>query len=119
VLLAYVRKNRIRSGSIFCDKKNQPVERKEIWKKMKRVARLAGVPESKVFPHNLRHLFAKEFYRQTRDIIKLADVLGHTNVNTTRIYTRTTGREHKQQLDSMHMVIQGSVSLPKYEFYER
>jgi hypothetical protein len=107
VLKEYVEKHHISDGIIFRDNNQQPVNRKNIWRHMKRIARYAGVAESKVFPHNLRHLFAKEFYRQTGDIMKLADVLGHSNVNTTRIYLRTTGREHKQQLDEMNMVMFG------------
>lgn len=103
----YVKKHEIPGGAVFTDRKKKPVSRKSVWRKMKRIARFAGVPESKVFPHNLRHLFAREFYRQTQDMMKLADVLGHSNINTTRIYIRTAGREHKRQLDAMKMVMPG------------
>lgn len=106
VLKEYAKRNHIKNGVIFYNERKQPLDRKNIWRHMKRIARMAGIPETKVYPHNLRHLFAKEFYKQTGDIMKLADILGHSNVNTTRIYIRTSGREHKQQLDEMHMVLQ-------------
>jgi site-specific recombinase XerD len=104
MLTKYIEKRNISQGCIFRNTKNQPIDRKSIWRNMKRIAKYARIQESKVFPHNLRHLFAKEFYRKTGDIMKLADILGHSNVNTTRIYIRTTYKEHKRQLDAMNMV---------------
>jgi hypothetical protein len=109
LLEKYAESHRVISGCIFVNKKNHPLDRKYIWRHMKKTARLAGVPESKVFPHNLRHLFAKEFYRQTGDIMRLADILGHSSVNTTRTYIRTTGREHREQMDRMNMIVQENV----------
>jgi site-specific recombinase XerD len=104
MLKKYIGKQNISQGCIFLNTENRPIDRKSIWRNMKRVAKYARIQESKVFPHNLRHLFAKEFYRKTGDIMKLADILGHSNVNTTRIYIRTTYKEHKRQLDGMNMV---------------
>ena len=113
VLKEYAKRNHIKNGVLFYNERKQPLDRKNIWRHMKRIARMAGIPETKVYPHNLRHLFAKEFYKQTGDIMKLADILGHSNVNTTRIYIRTSGREHKQLLDEMHMVLQNSPHIEK------
>ena len=105
ILRDYCRKYRIKSGCIFCTVSGKPMDRKNIWKEMKKLCRGARVAETKVFPHNLRHLFAREFYQQTGDIVKLADVLGHSSIDTTRIYVKSTGKEHKQQLDQMNMVV--------------
>lgn len=71
---------------------------------MKALCPAAGVERSKVFPHNLRHLFATVYYRTYRDLVKLADILGHSSVNTTRIYLVTTGKEHQRQLEGLHLV---------------
>ena len=79
--------------------------RKQIWAEMKRVCRKAGVEESKVFPHNLRHLFVRMFYQVSRDIAKLADVLGHSSIDTTRIYLVSTGYEHTKILDKLHLIL--------------
>lgn len=107
ILKAYAEKCSIHKGPIFCTQQNHPIDRRNIWRRMKKVGDAAGIAESKVFPHNLRHLFAREFYKQTNDIVKLADVLGHSSIETTRIYIKSTGREHKQQLDRMNMVVEG------------
>lgn len=104
LLEAYVKKENRRTGPVFCNRNGNPMDRKTIWRHMKKAAMHANIPAGKVFPHNLRHLFAKEFYRQTGDIMKLADILGHSNINTTRIYIRTAGNEHKKQLDAMRML---------------
>ena len=80
------------------------MDRKQIWAAMKRLCRRAGVAPTKVFPHNLRHLFARTFYKACRDVAKLADVLGHSSIETTRIYLLTTGAEHQRQLDSLGLV---------------
>lgn len=105
LLAKYARKKNRITGPVFCNHKGNPTDRKTIWRRMKKVAVHAKIPRGKVFPHNLRHLFAKEFYQQTGDIMKLADILGHSNINTTRIYIRSTGIEHKKQIDAMHMII--------------
>lgn len=80
------------------------MSRKQIWREMKGLCKQAGVEPSKVFPHNLRHLFAVTFYRATRDIVSLADVLGHSSVNTTRIYLMTTGTEHVRRLERLGLI---------------
>ena len=93
-LLKYTRKQKIASGEIFLTRGGKPVSRRQIWREMKMLCEKAGVESSKVFPHNLRHLFAATFYKVCRDIVKLADILGHSSINTTRIYLMTTGTEH-------------------------
>ena len=103
-LLKYAKKNRTASGEIFVTGSGKPISRKQIWREMKALCRKAGVAPSKVFPHNLRHLFATTFYRACRDIVKLADVLGHSSINTTRIYLMTTGAEHARQLEKLGLV---------------
>lgn len=100
-LLKYAKKNKIASGEIFLTRSGKGLSRKQIWAEMKRLCSVAGIDSSKVFPHNLRHLFATAFYRLTKDIAKLADVLGHSNVETTRIYLLTTSTEHVRQLDRL------------------
>lgn len=104
-LLKYARKNKIASGEIFRTRSGKSLSRKQIWAEMKSLCKKAGVEATKVFPHNLRHLFATAFYRATKDIAKLADVLGHSSVETTRIYLLSTGEEHIRQLDRLGFVI--------------
>ena len=103
-LLKYARKNKITSGEIFLTRSGRSLSRRQIWAEMKAVCAQAGVEPSKVFPHNLRHLFATTFYRACHDIVKLADVLGHSSVNTTRIYLITTGAEHARTLERLGLV---------------
>lgn len=103
-LLKYAAKSGIASGEIFLTGSGKSLNRKQIWAEMKQLCRAAGVEASKVFPHNLRHLFATVFYRMTRDIAKLADVLGHSSVETTRIYLTSTGDEHLRQLDRLGFI---------------
>lgn len=103
-LLHYIKKNKINSGSVFVTKTGKPVDRCNIWRAMKELCGKAAVAPGKVFPHNLRHLFARTFYCIEKDIAKLADILGHTNVNTTRIYIVTTGAEHRRKLENMRLV---------------
>ena len=103
-LLKYARKNRTASGEIFLTRNGKPISRRQIWREMKALCKKAGVAPSKVFPHNLRHLFATVFYKACRDIVKLADVLGHSSINTTRIYLMTTGAEHARQLERLGLV---------------
>lgn len=100
-LLAYCRAAGIRSGAIFITSGGKPLNRSNIWREMKGLCREAGVSPSKVFPHNLRHLFARTFYGIEKDIAKLADILGHSNINTTRIYTASTGSEHLAKMERM------------------
>lgn len=103
-LLKYAKKQKTAFGEIFLTKSGKSLNRKQIWAEMKQLCKAAGVEASKVFPHNLHHLFATAFYRVTRDIAKLADVLGHSSVETTRIYLLSTGEEHIRQLDRMGFV---------------
>ncbi len=103
-LLRYAGKNKTVSGEIFLTRNGTPLSRRQIWREMKALCERAGVEASKVFPHNLRHLFATVFYKSCRDIVKLADVLGHSSINTTRIYLMTTGAEHARQLDKLGLV---------------
>jgi len=104
-LLGYAKHNDIFSGMIFVTKKGKPLNRSNIWREMKSLCEQAGVERGKVFPHNLRHLFARAFYRIEKDIAKLADILGHSNINTTRIYIMTTGEEHQQRMEKMRLII--------------
>lgn len=105
MLLKYAGKRKIASGEIFLTKGGNSLSRKQIWAEMKRLCAKAGVEASKVFPHNLRHLFATAFYRASRDIVKLADVLGHSSVETTRIYLISSGAEHLRQLNKLPLII--------------
>ena len=103
-LLYYISKEGIKKGMVFCTSSGKAVNRSNIWREMKAICGEAGVDAVKVFPHNLRHLFAQCFYAIKQDIAKLADVLGHSNIETTRIYIRTSGREHRRQLNQMKLV---------------
>ena len=104
-LLKYARKHKVTSGEIFLTGGGKPMSRCQIWAEMKRICKAAGVDSSKVFPHNLRHLFATIYYRIYKDIVKLADILGHSSVETTRIYLLTTGTEHRRQLERLKLVL--------------
>ena len=103
-LKRYAAKHSIRSGSIFITRTGRPLNRCNVWKMLKQLSISAGVEPSKVFPHNMRHLFARSFYRLKKDIACLADVLGHSSIETTRIYVKSSGKEHRKLLDSMRMV---------------
>lgn len=104
-LLKYAKKQKIASGEIFITRSGKSLSRRQIWAEMKQLCKHAGVEPAKVFPHNLRHLFATVFYRTCRDIARLADVLGHSSIETTRIYLLTTGTEHMKQLDRLGLVL--------------
>lgn len=103
-LLKFARKNKTVSGEIFLTRNGNGMSRKQIWAEMKALCKAAGVAPSKVFPHNLRHLFARTFYQVCRDVAKLADVLGHSSIETTRIYLISTGAEHERQLERLGLV---------------
>ena len=103
-LKKYLQKQKITAGAVFVTRTGKPVDRSNIWREMKTLCAEANVNPKKVFPHNLRHLFAALFYRATRDIVKLADVLGHSSVETTRIYLMSNGQEHVRQLDRLGLV---------------
>ncbi len=104
-LLKYAREQKISSGMVFVTKSGKPINRSNIWREMKSLCEQAGVLPGKVFPHNLRHLFARTFYGIEKDIAKLADILGHSNINTTRMYIITTGAEHKRRMEKMRLII--------------
>ena len=104
-LLAFAKRRKIQSGALFITKSGKVLNRSNIWSSMKRLCRQAGVAETKVFPHNLRKLFARTFYGIEKDIAKLADILGHSSINTTRIYIMTTGVEHRKKLERLGLVV--------------
>ena len=104
-LLKYAGKHKTVSGEIFLTRNGTSISRRQIWAELKRLCQYAGVESTKVFPHNLRHLFATTFYKVCKDIARLADVLGHSSIETTRIYLLTSGREHARQLDRLGLVL--------------
>ena len=104
-LLRYAAEKEIKSGMIFVTKSGKPINRTNIWREMKALCKNANVNPQKVFPHNLRHLFARTFYGIEKDIAKLADILGHSSINTTRIYIISTGTEHRRRMENMHLII--------------
>lgn len=105
LLLEFAKKRGIQTGVIFVGRNGKPLDRSSIWRQMKTLCEAAGVKESKVFPHNLRKLFARTFYGVEKDIAKLADILGHSSINTTRIYIMTTGVEHRRKIERLGLVI--------------
>ena len=104
-LLRYAKEQGISSGAIFLTKNGRTISRYTVWKEMKSLCKEAGVSPKKVFPHNLRHLFARAFYSIDRDIAKLADILGHSSINTTRIYIATTCVEHIRKMEKLRLII--------------
>ena len=104
-LLRYTEEQNISSGSVFITRTGKPISRTNIWREMKGLCEQADVNPQKVFPHNLRHLFARVFYGIEKDIAKLADILGHSSINTTRIYIISTGNEHRRRMENMRLII--------------
>jgi integrase/recombinase XerD len=104
MLKKYVINQNITSGSVFVTRNGKPLDRTNLWKSMKKLCNIAGVNSQKVYPHNLRHLFARTYYGQQKDISRLADILGHSNINTTRIYTRESGAVHAKQIAALGLV---------------
>ena len=104
MLSSYIIEQKISSGSVFVTKNGKPLDRSNIWKLMKDLCESAGVSKDKVFPHNLRHLFARTYYSLEKDVVRLADVLGHSSVNTTRIYTMETGEQHRIQIQRLGLL---------------
>ena len=105
LLKTYLKKQKITAGAVFVTRTGRPLDRSNIWRAMKALCGNAGVEPSKVFPHNLRHLFAKAYYALEKDLARLADILGHSSVNTTRIYTMESGAVHARQIGRMGLVI--------------
>ena len=104
-LLRYAAEQGIKNGMIFVTRTGKPISRTNIWREMKALCIEANVNPQKVFPHNLRHLFARVFYGIEKDIAKLADILGHSSINTTRIYIISTGTEHRQRMENMRLIL--------------
>ena len=105
LLKSYLQKQKITAGAVFLSKNGRPLDRSNIWRDMKKLCESAGVEPSKVFPHNLRHLFARTFYALKKDLSRLADILGHSSVNTTRIYTAESGAVHARLLGRLGLVV--------------
>ena len=105
MLKRYCRERDIKSGAVFVTKNGQPLDRSNIWSDMKKLCKSAGVSEKKVFPHNLRRLFARTYYSLQKDIVRLADTLGHSSINTTRIYIISTGIEHRRKMENMRLIL--------------
>jgi len=101
----YIKKQKRTAGAVFVTRSGNPLDRSNIWRDMKSLCESAGVDTSKVFPHNLRHLFARTYYLLQKDLVRLADILGHTSINTTRIYTAESGSIHAQQMERLALVI--------------
>jgi site-specific recombinase XerD len=101
ILKQYTKEQKIKSGAVFVTKNGNPLDRSNIWSDMKRLCKAANVSEKKVFPHNLRHLFARTYYSLQKDIVRLADILGHSSINTTRIYTMSTGTSHLRSMEKV------------------
>lgn len=104
MLNKYIKSQNIKNGPVFITKTGKPLDRSNIWKMLKDLCEGAGVPKDKVFPHNFRHLFARTFYSLQKDIVRLADILGHSSVETTRIYTTESGAEHRKQLQQLGLL---------------
>ena len=104
-LRKYARNHQIIRGAIFISKTGKPLDRSNIWKMLKNLCEDAGVSKDKVFPHNFRHLFARTYYSIEKDVVRLADILGHSSVNTTRIYTMETGEVHRMQIQRLGLLL--------------
>ena len=104
-LLEYCRDRNITSGPVFITKSGKPMSRSNIWRDLRKLCAAANVDPHKVFPHNFRHLFAVTYYRQEKDLAKLADLLGHASINTTRIYIMESGEEHERQMEQLGLVL--------------
>lgn len=104
-LLRYIRVEGIKKGMVFQTSRGNAVDRTWIWREMKKLCSDAGIDQDKVFPHNLRHLFARTFYSLYKDIAKLADILGHSSIETTRIYLKESYNEHRKQLENMNLLV--------------
>lgn len=105
VLMRYIREQKITSGAVFVTRNGKPLDRSNIWRLMKGLCESANVPKEKVYPHNLRHLFARTFYNLQKDIVRLADILGHSSVNTTRIYTMEDCESHRRLIQELGLML--------------
>ena len=105
ILKKYAKKEKIYTGSVFITKTGRPLDRSNIWKLLKALCESANVPKDKVFPHNFRHLFARTYYSVQKDIVRLADILGHSSIETTRIYTIETSDVHRMQMQKLKLLL--------------
>ena len=104
ILKKYIKERKIKSGAVFITKNGNPLDRSNIWSDMKKLCNSAGISEKKVFPHNLRHLFARTYYTLEKDIVRLSDILGHSSVDTTPIYTMESGEIHRKQIQRLGLL---------------
>jgi len=104
MLKGYIRENNIKKGSVFVSRNGNHLDRSYIWKMLKSLCETTGVSKDKVYPHSFRHLFARTYYSLQKDIVRLADILGHSSVNTTRIYTMSTGEVHRRQIQKLGLL---------------
>lgn len=114
LLRKYIRNQKKTVGAVFTTRTGKPLDRSNIWRDMKKLCESAGVSEKKVFPHNLHHLFARTFYSIEKDLSRLADVLGHTNLSTTRIYTAESGAVHARQMERLKLIVHNINSAVDY-----
>ncbi len=105
ILKEYINEEKIEKGPVFVTRNGNPVDRSNVWKSMKKLYNTANVEKDKVFPHNLRHLFARTYYSLQKDVVRLADILGHSSVNTTRVYTSECGRVHQMQIQKLGLLV--------------
>ena len=105
LLAKYLKKRKKTAGAVFTTRTGKPLDRSNIWRDMKALCASAGVEPGRVFPHNLRHLFARTYYSMEKDLSRLADILGHSSVNTTRLYTVESGAEHARQMERTGLVL--------------
>lgn len=112
MLRDYAQRRRITSGAVFVTRTGKVMDRSNIWREMKKLAAAAGIVAEKVFPHNLRHLFARSFYNEEKDLLRLSDILGHSSVNTTRVYTMESGENHIRQLEKLGLLIERYNRIP-------
>lgn len=104
ILKSYIKKQKIKNGPVFVTRNGKPLDRSNIWSDMKKLCCKAGVSNKKVFPHNFRHLFARTYYNLHKDLVRLADILGHLSINTTRIYTMESGKIHRKQIENLALL---------------
>lgn len=105
ILTRYMKEKGIKSGCVFVTRSGRPLNRSNIWREMNKLCKAAGVKKTKVFPHNLRHLFARTYYTYEKDIVRLADILGHSSINTTRIYTMESGSIHREHIQKLGLIL--------------
>ena len=103
--MKYCRKNQIAAGMVFITRGGLPLDRSNVWREMKKLCETAGIPPEKVFPHNFRHLFARIWYKREKDVVLLSDILGHSSIDTTRIYTQVSIQEHSRKINRLGLIL--------------